>query len=65
MGMIGRYQFARSFWHNVVFYKATNEPRFMLTHEHEAITRVIITRSIFKLVTGIMAVALLGVLRYV
>lgn len=63
--MTGRYNYQRPFWHNVLHYRATNEPRFMLSHEHDAITRIIVMRSVFKLVTGFVVIAVLGALRYV
>ncbi|RWB08806.1 MAG: hypothetical protein EOQ39_18665 [Mesorhizobium sp.] len=61
--MIGRYNYQRPFWHNVLHYKATNEPRFMLSDEHDAITRIIVMRSVFKLVTGFMVILIMWGIR--
>lgn len=57
--MTGQYNFKRSFWWNVFNYRATNEPRYMWSNEHQAITNVIATRSAIKLTLGLFAVLLL------
>lgn len=60
----GRYNFRRSFWHNVLFYQATNRERYMSFAEHQAITNVIATRSAFKLTLGALVVMFLWWVRH-
>lgn len=63
--MTGHYNFRRSFFHNVIHYRATNEPRYMWDNEHQAITNVIAMRSALKLTLGIIVILIMWSIRNV